>query len=261
MQDNGEDLELIKELSTKELVCQKKTRDLEFLDSLDAWTPYDVIRESPLLQALEELNHYPETLRQLFQIAEVKPSVQEELLALAKEMEEDGGIEIEPKTILSFALKVNCSPEAIEFLLLLGAEFKTCQSDLDRCSPFAVAIDDDYGDEEDRLALIEILVKAGYDLQLRDCENLTPLAYANEKDNLPVIEKLVKLGATEEESEQSDEMLLESSELESEQSDEMLLDSSELESEQSDETQRKGSKRIRREEPLDEEAVSMESSL
>ena len=68
---------------------QEKTRDVEFPDSIDSWTPYKVIRESPLLQALEELYHYPGTLSLLFQIAEVKPSVQAELLALAKEMEED----------------------------------------------------------------------------------------------------------------------------------------------------------------------------
>lgn len=225
--DNGEDLDLIRELATKDLVCEAKARDVEFPDDLDSWTPYDVIRESPLLQALEELYYYPRTLRLLFQIAEVEYSVQEELLALAKEMEEDAGEDIEPKTILSVALKVNCSPETIEFLLRLGAEFKTCQSDLDRCSPFAVAIDDDYGDEEDRLALIEILVKARYDLQLTDCEELTPLAYAIEKENLPVIEKLLELGAEPTESERD----------------------------QIEEMQREGSKRIRREEPLDEEAV------
>ena len=176
--DNGEDLDLIGELATKELVCDAKARDVEFPDNLDSWTPYVVIRESPLLQALEELYHYPRTLQRLFDIAEVEASIQEDLLALAKEMEEDAGVDIEPKTILSVALKVNCSPQTIEFLLRLGAEFKTCESDLDRCSPFAVAIDDDYGDEEDRLALIEILVKAGYDLQITDCEELTPLAYA-----------------------------------------------------------------------------------
>ena len=164
---------------------------------------------------------------------------------------------------MSFALKENYSPETIEFLLRLGAEFQACESDLDRYSPFAVAIDDDYGAKEHRLALIEILIKAGYDLQLTDSEDLTPLAYAIEKENLPAIEKLLELGVkpTEEESERIEDMRRERSELESEQSEEMLLDSSELESEQIEQIKREGSKRIRHEEPLDEEAVEEMDTL
>ncbi len=61
-----------------------------------------------------------------------------------------------------------------------------------RQSPFAVVIHDDYRGVNDRLALLQVIIDEGYDLNLTDEEGLTPLQHALNVGNLPVAEVLVE---------------------------------------------------------------------
>lgn len=229
--DNGEALELIRELATKALVVHVEVREANGFWDFPSWTQSKVMRPSPLLQALEELYYYPETLKLLFRIAEVDQEIQDELLDLAIEMKEDAEGKMEPKKILGYTIRRNCSPETIELLIRLGADFLACEDDLERRSPFAVAIGDDYGSESDRLALIDILADAGYNLLLEDEEGLSPVAYALEKENIPALEKILeKLQGTG-------------------------WEPTEAESEQIEQLFQTGAQQVRHEEPLNEEIV------
>lgn len=206
--DNGENLELIRELATKENVVQKCVGP--HYDTLNPanwtkrWTENIVGRESPLLQALEELYHYPDTLKLLFEIADI-PEIDEDvgigqqLLELAELMREDAEGECKQKKILSFAIKENCSPKLIRFLIEWGAEFEDCKEELEIESPFSIAISGEttinpYGSDLERLKLLDILVNAGYNLHLIDESGLTPLTYAITLKNLPAVYKLIGHG-------------------------------------------------------------------
>jgi ankyrin repeat protein len=198
--DNGEDLELIKELSTKKNVL--RTIHGHHTDPLvrfiGPWTEKMVWRESPLLQALEELYLYPKTIKYFLDIAEIEQSEKEELLRLIILMKDDDVEQFGPKRILTFAINHQFSPEIIKFLISLGAEFKNCDDDIDRSSPFSAVIvgrsNKHYSEQEDRLALFDVLAEAGYNLHLKDFQNLTPLQYALQEGDLVIIEKLIEHG-------------------------------------------------------------------
>lgn len=193
--DNGESLELIAELATKELLSEFSFINVEdHSEQFESWTNYKIVRESPLLQALEEIYHYPKTIKLILDIAEVPQVIREELFDLVREMNEDQEEDhkVESKKILAFAIQKSYSPQLINCLLRWGADFHSCQDLLERNSPYSAVIDEDYRNESDRLELLEVIVDAGYPLNLEDNDYLTPLQYALEQENLPVVEALLK---------------------------------------------------------------------